>query len=303
MIAAHTGPLAGQVAVVTGGTSGIGFEVCRGLAARGATTVVVGRGAERAAAAAKRISTETGNPSVTSVAVTDLAVLGEVRHLAEALAKDHPKIHILVNNAGQFLHDRQVTSEGHERTFALNVLSPFLLTSELVPTLVESAPARVVNIASDAHRGYTIDFARLENPEPYHSGWRAYGTSKLEVILLSRELARRLTGSGVTVNAVHPGFVHSGFGQNNGGLMAGVIWFGGLLFGHSVRGGADTPLFVATDPSVAHVTGQYFSGRRVRAGSKPSQDLATARELYARCREITAAPEIPQPESSATGGA
>jgi NAD(P)-dependent dehydrogenase (short-subunit alcohol dehydrogenase family) len=299
MSAIPAAPLAGRVAVVTGATSGIGFETAKGLAARGATTVVVGRGVDRARAAAQEISRATANAKVTSVGVRDLALMSETKLLADSLLSEYPKIHILVNNAGAYFRHREVTAEGHERTFALNVLSPFFLTSALMARMVDSAPARIVNVASSAHRGQSMDTKRLENPaEEYGSGYGAYGQSKLELILLTREQSRRLTGSGVTANAVHPGFVRSGFAQNNGGSTAVTVRFFSLLFGRSVRSGARPPIFVATDASLDGVTGTYFDRFRASPGSPQSQDLADARRLYESCLLATGAPEFP--ESAAT---
>jgi retinol dehydrogenase 12 len=294
-----SGPMVGQVAVVTGGTSGIGLEVVRGLAREGASVVVVGRGAERARTIAQQVGSETRNANLTAVGVGDLALLSETTRLAQELRKNYPKIHVLVNNAGAYFRRRELTSEGHERTFALNVLSPFLLTSVLVPTLVESAPGRIVNISSAAHRGHAVDFNDIENTHDYGSGYRAYGTSKLELLLLTREFARRLTGSEVTANAVHPGFVRSGFAQNNGGGTAFLVRFFALLFGRSVRRGAETPVYVASDPTLKSVTGEYFDDRRPVPGSGASRDPAAARRLYEICRELTHAPEVPEPTDSA----
>jgi len=295
-------PLTGRCAVITGGTSGIGLEIARGLARLGVTTVLVGRGAERTQRIAAELATSTGNSSVTAVSVSDLALLSDTRRAADLLGNAHPKIHILVNNAGAYFRRREVTSEGHERTFALNVLSPFLLSCMLVPRLAESAPARIVNISSAAHEGHSIDFGSLESPGQYGSGFGAYGTSKLELLLLTREFARRLVSKGVTVNAVHPGFVRSGFAKNNGGGTAAMVAFFGLLFGRSVQRGADSPVFVASDPSFASVTGQYVSDRKIRPGSAQSQDLETARRLFETCREITGAPEIPLAPGSVPAG-
>jgi retinol dehydrogenase 14 len=291
--------LAGRVAVVTGGTSGIGRAVAVGFASRGATTVIVGRGSDRVARVAAETAEETGNRSVEGVGVTDLALRSDTEATGLELLRRYPRIHVLVNNAGAYYARRETTSEGLERTFALNVLSPFLLTSLLAPRLVESAPARIVNVASAAHHGATLDFSDLENLRQY-KGFRAYGRSKLELLLLTREFARRLEGTGVTVNAVHPGFVASGFGRNNRGGIAFGLGVAQFLFAKSVRRGAAVPLFAATDPSVAALTGRYISGRQVTSGSAASQDMATARRLYEACRDLTGAPAIPEPKAPAT---
>jgi len=284
-------PLAGRVAVVTGGTSGIGREVAIGLASRGATTVIVGRGKDRVERVARQIAEATGNRSVESVAVTDLALRAETGATARTLLQRYARIHILVNNAGAYFARRETTSEGFERTFALNVLSPFLLTSLLAPRLVESAPARVVNVTSAAHRGNSVDFSDLQSLRHFR-GFEAYGRSKLELLLLTREFARRLEGRGVSVNAVHPGFIASGFGLNNGGGIAIGLRVAMFLFARNVRRGAAAPLFAATDPAVEGLTGQYISGRRVATGSTASQDMAVARRLYDVCRDLSAVPEL-----------
>jgi len=283
--------------VITGATSGIGLEIARGLAGRGARTVVVGRGAERAARVAEQIARSTANPAVESVGVTDLALLEEVRTLSATLVARYPRLHILVNNAGAYFQRRDVTSEGHERTYALNVLAPFLLTSLLSDRLRESAPARVVNVSSAAHRGYHVDFDDLESAHRY-AGFRAYGRSKLELLLLTREFARRFAGTGVCVNAVHPGFVASRFGQNNGRWTAGVMRILEALFAISPRRGAETPLFVATDPSAMPISGEYFVRSRVARASADSYDLESARRLYEVCRGTTGAPDLGAPARS-----
>jgi retinol dehydrogenase 14 len=275
-----------RVAVITGGTSGIGKEIARGLASQGWVTGVVGRTVARASEAATELSRATGNPRVDAIVGGDLAVQADVRALAAQLLANYPAIHVLVNNAGAYFARREVTPDGLERTFALNVLAPFLLTALLTDRLKSSAPSRVVNISSAAHRGQSVNFADLQAAQNF-AGFDAYGTSKLELILLSREFARRLAGTGVTVNAVHPGFVASGFGQNNGGSTAAGIRFAALLFGKSARRGAKGPIFLATDASVASTTGQYFSGRRQVAGSAASTDRQDAARLFAACAELT----------------
>lgn len=280
------------VAIITGATSGIGLEVARGLASRGTRTVLVGRGGARVAAAARSVQEVASGAGVEAVAVPDLAVLADVRALATDLLARYPEIRVLVNNAGGMFVRREVTREGLERTFALNVLSPLLLTSLLAPRLIESAPARVVNVASAAHRGASVNWGNLQGEEGYR-GYGAYARSKLELILLTRELARKFEGTDVAVNAVHPGFVRTKFALNNGGGTAAAFRVLFVLFGQTPRRGAETPLFVATDPSVGGISGQYFSRSRVSPGSPPSRNGEDAQRLYEICRKLTNAPPIP----------
>jgi NAD(P)-dependent dehydrogenase (short-subunit alcohol dehydrogenase family) len=291
----------GRVAVVTGGTSGIGLEVVRGLAQRGARVVLVGRGSDRASHIAGDVARETGNPNIEAVGVDDLATRAGWTAVADEVLRRCPRLHVLVNNAGAVFLQRQTTADGLERTFALNVLAPLALTTLLFDRLRASAPARVVNITSAAHLGHSVDLADLQSERDY-GGWEAYGRSKLELILLSRELARRFAGTGVTVNSVHPGFVRSGFGSNNAGGSSTMVRFAAAVFGRSLKSGARTPLRVAADPDLEHVSGEYFSDGRVATGSAASRDLRTARRLYEACLPIARVPEIPLPAALTSRG-
>ncbi len=190
-----------------------------------------------------------------------------------------------MNNAGAYYRRRETTADGIERTFALNVLAPFVLTTELEGALRAGAPSRVVQVGSAAHRGYALDFSDLQSERAYR-GFAAYGRSKLALLLLTRELARRWPANEVAVNAVHPGFVRSGFGRNNSGATALGIRVASALFGTSVLRGADTPVFAATDPSVAGITGEYFVRRRTTPGSAASRDPEAAARLYRVCAEL-----------------
>jgi|SRR5271157_187049 len=283
--------LAGRVAVVTGATSGIGREVALGLARQGATTVVVGRGEDRAARVAAEIAHATGNSRVEALRVDDLALRSDARELAATVLDRYAAVHILVNNAGAYFRRREVTAEGLERTFALNVLSPYILTTLLAPRLVVSAPSRVVNVASAAHEGAHADLTDLQHARRY-SGFRVYGASKLELLWLTREFARRLNGKGVSVNAVHPGFVASGFGLNNKGGTAFAIRVLGRLFGRSVVRGADTPIYVASAPELDPTTDGYFADRKPRPGSKESHDLSKAHQLMEACARLSGVPAL-----------
>jgi NAD(P)-dependent dehydrogenase (short-subunit alcohol dehydrogenase family) len=284
-----TATASGRTSIVTGGTSGIGRALAERLAALGDTVVLVGRGRDRVARAAGEIAERTGNSRIGSVAVTDLALRSEMHRAADELLARYPSIQLLVNNAGAFYARRAVTSEGLERTFALNVLAPFVLTTRLFDRMRESQPARVVQIASEAHRAHHVDFDDLQGDREFR-GFRQYGRSKLELLLLTREFGRRYAGTGVTVNAVHPGFIRSGFGLNNGGATAFGVRLAALLFGKSVKHGVEMPLFVATDPSVATVTGGYFSSGHEVRGSEASNDPAAAARLWQVCEQLAPAP-------------
>ncbi len=277
--------LEGKVAVVTGATSGIGRQLAYRLALEGAITVVVGRGVGRAEATARELATASGNPRVEWIGVSDLAQLSECRRVAREVRERYPKVGVLVNNAGAYYRRRETTADGIERTFALNVLAPFVLTTELEGALRAGAPSRVVQVGYAAHRGYALDFSDLQSERAYR-GFAAYGRSKLALLLLTRELARRWPANEVAVNAVHPGFVRSGFGRNNSGATALGIRVASALFGTSVLRGADTPVFAATDPSVAGITGQYSVRPRTTPGSAASRDPEAAARLYRVCAEL-----------------
>ncbi len=279
----------GRVAVVTGATSGIGRVVAERLAALKWTVVVVGRGEGRAVRAVGEIEKATGNPNVFPLPVTDLALRSEVRRAAGVLLDKFPRIHLLINNAGAYFHRREVTAEGLERTFALNVVAPFLLTTLLADRLHDSSPARVVQVTSEAHRGRSVDFTDLQSAQRYR-GFRTYGRSKLELLLLTRELGHRLQSRGVTVVAVHPGFVASGFGRNNGGGVGSTIHLFAVLFGTSLTRGADAVVRAAIDPGFATAGGEYILRMTVHPGSSESRDPVTALRLFEAVGELARAP-------------
>ena len=263
--------------VITGATSGIGRATARALVRGGAQVVVVGRASGSPERVAEALRSESPSASV-SWAVADLSRMEEVRGLAADLLRRFPRIQALVNNAGGIFFTRQETPEGIERTWALNVLSPFLLSNLLLPALVAGAPARVVNISSEAHRTGKIRWEDLEGRGRY-SGWRAYGQSKLALLLVTYELARRWAGTGVVVNAVHPGFVRSGFGHNNPGLRGGALRFAEGLFAISPDRAARVVAPLVLDPGWNGITGRYIRRHRVVRSSRPSMDPAAAARL------------------------
>ncbi len=268
----------GKVCVVTGATSGIGEATALELAQRGATVAVVGRDASRTAQSVDRIRARTGNPSVLPL-VADLSAQKQVRDLARQIRTQHDRLDVLINNAGAIYSRRMLSPDGVELTWALNVVAPFLLTERLLDLLRTSAPSRVVNVTSAAHRTGRMRFDDLEGRRRYF-GFRSYSQSKLALLLYTGELARRLEGSRVTVNAVHPGFVNSHFGRNNGAVVDGFWRVAEFLFGASPARGARTSVYLATAPELASTSGRYFRSGRVAVPSPASRDREAARRLW-----------------------
>jgi retinol dehydrogenase-12 len=272
----------GTVCVVTGATSGIGKAAATALARLGATVVMVGRDRGRTEAAAAQIAAVSASPPRAEIA--DLASLEQVRGLAGRLA-GLDRIDVLVNNAGLVLGERRITPDGLEYVFALNHLAPFLLTSLLLPQLTASAPARIVTVASDAHSAARLD---LSDPNLEHGwdSWRSYANSKLANILFTRELARRLDGTGVTANCAHPGVVRTGFGRESRPLLKLGITIA-RPFMLSPERGADTIVYLASSPDVAGQTGGYYVKRQRREPSAAARDDTVARELWELSEKMT----------------
>jgi len=275
----------GRSCIVTGANAGIGYETTLGLARRGAHVVMVCRNAQKAESAVASIRKKSGNDRV-EVALADLSVQASVRDLAAELLERLPSIHVLVNNAGLIVAGREETSDGIETTFAVNHLAGFLLTDLLLERLKESAPARIVNVSSAAHQGGHIDFDDVEGRRKY-SMWGAYGQSKLANVLFTYELARRLEGTGVTANALHPGFVRSKFAHNNGLLAKGLMLVASPV-AISPKRGARTSVYLASSPEVEGVSGRYFAAEKPARSNAESHDAETARRLWEVSEELTA---------------
>ncbi len=268
----------GKVCLVTGATAGIGEVTALELARMGATVVGVGRNAEKCRRVAERIRYETVNPDVEFL-VADLSSLAETRRVAEEFKARYPRLDVLVNNAGAYYNKFQESADGVELTIALNFLSPFLLTHLLLDLLKASAPARIINVSSNAHQMGTIKFDDIEGRRRF-GGWGAYSQSKLGNILFTYELAARLEGSGVTVNALHPGFVATNFGHNNGGVIGYGTHIVQKLVAISPEQGAQTQIYLASSPDVANVSGQYFVKSKPATSSRAAHDPATAKRLW-----------------------
>lgn len=280
------GSMNGRICVVTGATHGVGLSTARALAALGATVLLHGRDLARARALAQDIVHATGNREVRAVQA-DFAELAQVRRLAQELDA-LPRLDVLINNAGMMSAARERSAEGYDLTFAVNHLAPFLLTNLLLTKLKSSAPARVIVVASEAHRRARIDFADLMNASV--SGLLpAYARSKLANVLFARALAARLAGSGVTVNALHPGFVYSNLFHRSAALRAVL---GTLVrpFMLSPEQGARTSVYLATAPELAAQSGGYYRDCRLVTPSSAAQSAADASRLWRESARLTGLP-------------
>ena len=271
-------PMADRTVLITGGTGGIGRATAVGLAAMGARVAITGRDAGRAEAAARVIGAAAGGEQV-EVFVADLSSQAEVRRLSAEVLARLPRVDVLVNNVGGYWNTRHLTADGLERTFALNHLAAFLLTNLLLDRLRQSAPARVVTVSSNAQAMGRIDFDDLQGERSY-SGARAYNQSKLANVLFSYELARRLQGSDVTVNALHPGVVSTSFGAEDPGRAQRLLVPVLRPFMKSPARGAATSIHLASAPELDGVTGRFFARRRPRRSSGRSYDETTAARLW-----------------------
>lgn len=276
-----TGPtdhrIDGKVCLVTGGNSGIGKATSLGLAKLGGTIVIVCRNKAGGENAQSEIRTRSGSQSI-DLMVADMSSLRSVRQLVDEFKQSYQRLNVLVNNAGEILTKRFVTVDGFERTFASNHLGHFLLTNLLLDVIRASAPARILNVSSEAHRGSQLHFGDLHGEKKY-STFRAYGQSKLANVLFTYELARRLEGTGVTVNCLHPGVVRTGFGHDNRGLLSLGIWLMSPFF-ISAEKAARAAVWLASSPELEGVTGKYFSKMKETRSSEESYDVEAAERLW-----------------------
>jgi NAD(P)-dependent dehydrogenase (short-subunit alcohol dehydrogenase family) len=282
--------MAGRTVLVTGGSSGIGRATAVGLARVGAHVAITGRDARRTHDAAAEIAA--AGAGRVDVFVADLSSQHEVRRLAAEALHQLARIDVLVNNVGGYWHTRRTTTDGLERTFAVNHVAPFLLTNLLLERLQQSSAARVVTVASHAHKQGRIDFADLQGEQSY-SGARAYNQSKLANVLFTYELARRLRRTSVTANALHPGVVQTSFGAEDPAALQRALVPILRPFMRSPAGGAATSIHVASAPDLAQVTGRYFANSRPTASSPRSHDERTATRLWQVSADLVALSEAP----------
>lgn len=278
-----TGGMGGKVALITGGTSGIGKATAVALAAMGAEVVVTVRNPERGERAVEEIRRDSGGK--VTLMLADLAVQAEVRRLAEEFKARYDRLDVLVNNAGLVQSERTETPDGIETTLAVNHLAPFLLTNLLLDLLKASAPSRVITVSSEAQRWGKIDLDDLQSRRRYR-GMPVYGMTKLANIMFTYELAERLGGTGVTANCVHPGGVNTNFGTNNRGIMT-LLFRAFKPFMRSPEQGADTVIYLASSPDVEGMTGKYLSDRKIITASKQAYDEDLRRRLWEVSEELT----------------
>jgi retinol dehydrogenase-14 len=283
--------MTGRTVLVTGATGGIGRATAAGLAALGARVGIVGRDVSRSEAAAQQVRAVGGQ---VDVFVADVSSQDEVRRLADEVLAAYPRLDVLVNNVGGYWATRHTTVDGLEHTFAVNHLAPFLLTNLLLDRLRASAPARVVTVSSGAQALGSIDFDDLQGEQDY-SGQRAYNQSKLANVMFTYELARRLAGSGVTANVLHPGVVRTNFGREDSQMWMKLMLPVIRPFMKSPERGAATSVYLASAAEVEGVTGRYFANSKPKTSSKASQDTTAAARLWdvsAELVRLRAAPTV-----------
>lgn len=274
----------GKVCIVTGANAGIGLETARGLAEQEATVVMICRSEERGRKALEDITSTSGNPDI-HLMLADLASQNQIREVAGQFLERFDRLDVLVNNAGVFLPRLILTEDGYESTFAINHLAYFLLTHLLLDLLKATPSSRIVNVSSNAHQSGSIDFETFGDHASYN-GYKAYGQSKMANVLFTYELARRLEGSDVTCNALHPGVVSTNIADRGTSLFS--IFF--KLFSPfflKPKAGAETSLYLATSPEVAGVTGAYFTKKKAVSSSKGTYDRELAKKLWDRSVELT----------------
>lgn len=274
----------GKVCIVTGSNSGIGKETALALAQMGATVVMVVRNKERGERAREEIVKKSGNGLV-DVMFCDLSSTDSVRKFAKEFKDKYKRLDVLVNNAGAFFSKRQVTPEGFERTLAVDYLGHVLLTHELLALLKSSAPSRIVNVGSNLHWGGRVDFDDLQNEKSYGKT-KPYADAKLMFVMFTYELARRLEGTGVTVNALHPGFVATNIGENAGDLLSKITFKLMRPLQLSAKRGAETSVYLASSGDVNGVTGKYFVKKKAVESAKVSYDQNLQKQLWNRTMEM-----------------
>jgi NAD(P)-dependent dehydrogenase (short-subunit alcohol dehydrogenase family) len=276
--------LRGKICIVTGSNSGIGKETALALAGMNATVVMGVRNLERGQASLESIVQETGTKTIEMIQC-DVASRSSIEKFAAEFKNRHNTLHVLVNNAGAVFNRRQITEDGFERTFAVNYLGPFLLTRELLPVLKSSAPSRVINLSSGLYKSGNVVLNDLQSEKQY-SSQKVYRNAKLLLLMHTYSLARKLEGSGVSVNAVLPGFVATNLGKNSGSRLQALMFGMMKPFQLSPKEGAETSAYVASSSEVEGLSGKCFSKKHVVATTNISNDQSIQRQLWTKTLEI-----------------
>jgi NAD(P)-dependent dehydrogenase (short-subunit alcohol dehydrogenase family) len=273
-----------KVCIVTGSNSGIGKETALALGGMNATVVMAVRNQEKGEIAKNEIINKTEN-RMTDLMICDLASLTSIRNFAKEFTAKYDRLDVLINNAGAVINNRQTTVDGFEHNFAVDYLGPVLLTHELLPLLKSSAPSRIINLASGLYKSGKVDFDDLQAEKDY-SGMQAYRNAKMMILMFTYELARRLEGTGVTVNAVQPGFVATNLGKNTGSLGQAISYKLVRVLQTSARKGAETSVYLASSNEVKNVTGKCFRKMQVTETSPASNDREMQKRLWEKTLEL-----------------
>jgi len=265
--------LKNRIVLITGATSGIGKETALGLAKLGATIVFTTRDNLKGEKTKKELIATTNNKNI-HMLKCDLASFESIRNCCKEFKSKYDKLHVLINNAGVWDFKRRESKDGIENIFATNYLAPFLMTNLLIDILKKSSPSRIINVTSGMHYG-TINFDDIEFKQKF-SGAKAYRQSKLGLILFTRLLAKKLEGTGVTVNCVHPGMNKTDLGRDAGGFSQMIF----KLMGKNPEMGAETSIYLASLPDVENITGEYFAKEKIKRSSKESYDMDLAKKLW-----------------------
>lgn len=278
----HVNNMKGKVCIITGANSGIGKATAIGLAKMGATIVMVCRNKERGERAQKEIIQSIGNRNV-DLLLCDLSSQDQIRNLVNDFKQNYQKLHVLINNAGLMLSKRQLSVDGIEMNFAVNYLAPFLLTNLLLDMLKMSAPSRIINMSSGYHKRAALDFNDLQGENKKYGLVKAYGISKLALTMFTYELSRRLEGTGVTVNAVHPGVVNTNLGRDQSKFSQAIA----TVFFKKPSKGAETSIYLASSREVEGVTGKYFVNKQPKESSEASYNKDYAKKLWEMSVKMT----------------
>lgn len=276
----------GKVVLITGATNGIGKATALGLARLGATTVIVGRSRAKTEAVVREIKDMTNHPQV-DMLLADLSSLAEVRRVVDEFTQKYRQLHVLINNAGALFGQPQVSVDGYKMSLALNHLSPFLLTTLLLPVFTASAPARIVTVSLDTHTLRPLNLDDVQHETSYPLGdWHAYGQSKLMNVLFTYALADRLRGSGVTANVLHPGAVATGIGTNSRWWQRIIFTWVFPRWAQTPAQGAQTSIYLAASPQVAGVSGKHFVQCQAVASSPASYNVGAQQQLWRVSEEL-----------------